>query len=251
MAPDSFKGSLSSPQACAAMQNGARCVFPDAEIIAVPLADGGEGTLEALVDGAGGFFKTARVQNPRGESIEARWGILPDGKGVIEMAQASGLTLIASEARDAGRASSYGTGQLMKAALDAGCREILVGIGGSATTDGGAGALAALGAMFRDESDVVLPPGGASLLKLKSIDLRFFDARITKAKFTVLSDVSNPLCGPNGAARVYGPQKGARREDVEILDAALGNFAAVAREEAGRDFSLKAARARQAEWVSA
>ncbi|MBW3637950.1 MAG: glycerate kinase [Armatimonadetes bacterium] len=237
LAPDSFKGSLSSPQACAAMETGARRVFPDAEIIAVPLADGGEGTLEALVDGAGGFFKTARVQNPLGGSIEARWGILPDGKGVIEMAQASGLTLIPSEKRDALRASSYGTGQLIKAALDAGCREILVGIGGSATTDGGAGALTALGVMLRDESDVILPPGGASLLNLKGIDLRFSDARIPKAKFTVLSDVSNPLCGPNGAARVYGPQKGATAQDVEILDAALANFAAVAREEVGRDYA--------------
>lgn len=237
LAPDSFKGSLSSPQACAAMRNGARRVFPDAEIVAVPLADGGEGTLEALVDGAGGFFKTARAQNALGQSIEARWGILPDGKAVIEMAQASGLTLISPPRRDARRASSFGTGQIINAALNAGCREILVAIGGSATTDGGAGALSALGAMFRDGRDVVLPPGGASLLELKTLDLRFFDQRIQKAKFTVLSDVSNPLCGLSGAARVYGPQKGATREDVEILDAALANFAAVAREKLGGDIS--------------
>ncbi|PQV64224.1 glycerate kinase [Abditibacterium utsteinense] len=237
IAPDSFKGSLSAPQVCEALQNGARRVFPDAQFEICPLADGGEGTLDVLVQNAGGFFKTTRVQNPLGESIEAQWGILPDGRAVIEMAHASGLTLISPEKRDAKNASTFGTGQLIRAALGAGCREILVCIGGSATTDGGAGAMAALGAIFRDEHDVVLRRGGADLRRLHSIDLRFLEPKLQKAQITVLCDVSNPLCGENGAARVYGPQKGATSEDVEILDSALGNFARVCHKKCGEDFS--------------
>ncbi len=236
-APDSFKGSLSALQVCHALQNGARRVFPGAEFELCPLADGGEGTLEALVQSAGGFFKTERVQNPLGAPIEAKWGILPDGKAVIEMAQASGLTLIAPEQRDARSASTFGVGQLIKAALRAGCREILVGIGGSATTDGGAGALSALGAHFRDENDVVLPPGGASLARLATIDLRFVEPKLERAQITLLCDVTNPLCGDFGAARVYGPQKGASSEDVEVLDAALLHFAQIAAQKLGFDFA--------------
>ena len=235
LAPDSFKGSLSSPKVCEAMRNGARRVFSDAKFEICPLADGGEGTLDALLAATGGWAKTKRVRGPLGQSVEANWGILPDGKTVVEMAQASGLTLICSEKRDAKAASSFGTGQLIKAALESGSREILVGLGGSATTDGGAGALSALGAIFRDENEVVLPPGGAALAKLHTIDLRFFDARVKKAQITILCDVQNPLCGENGAAHVYGPQKGAQPADVLELDAALSNFARVARE-MGRDF---------------
>ena len=220
------------------MQNGARRVFPGAEWEICPLADGGEGTLDALLAATGGFIKTKRVRGPLGESVEANWGILPDGKAVIEMAQASGLTLISPEKRDAKSASSFGTGQLIKDALIAGSREIFVGLGGSATTDGGAGALSALGAILRDENDVVLPPGGAALAKLHTIDLRFFDPRVEKAKITLLCDVQNPLCGENGAARVYGPQKGASPEDVAILDGALANFAQISRA-MGRDFAQK------------
>lgn len=235
LAPDSFKGSLSAPQVCAALQNGAARVFPDAQFVALPLADGGEGTLDCLVQCAGGWLKTVRVRNPLGESIEANWGILPDGKAVIETARASGLTLIAPEQRDALRASTYGVGQLIKAALDAGCREIWLGLGGSATTDGGAGALAALGARFRDANEVVLPPGGAALARLQTVDLKFLHPKLAKAQITLLCDVSNPLCGPSGAARVFGPQKGATPAQVEALDAALARFADVAAASTGRN----------------
>lgn len=236
-APDSFKGSLSAPQACLALHNGARRVFPDALIELCPLADGGEGTLQTLTQSAGGWLKTARVQDPLGDSIEANWGILPDGKAVIEMAQAAGLHLVDPARRDAKIASTFGVGQLIKAALRAGCRELLIGIGGSATTDGGAGALAALGAHFRDANEVILPPGGAALARLASIDLRFFEPKLERAQITLLCDVSNPLCGENGAARVYGPQKGASPRDVELLDAALLHFSGVAREKLGFDCS--------------
>lgn len=237
LAPDSFKGSLSASRACAAMQRGVARVYPDAEVELCPLADGGEGSLDALLTATGGYDKTVRVRGPLGQSVEACWGILPDGKGVIEMAQASGLTLLAPEKRDAKAASTFGTGQLIAAALTANCREILVAIGGSATTDGGAGALAALGIRFWDERGVVLWEGGANLAKLHTADLRFFDERLKKVSFTLLCDVSNPLTGSNGAARVYGPQKGATPEDVEILDAALANFAAVTSRTLGRDLS--------------
>ena len=239
VAPDAFKGSLSAAQACAAIESGARRVFPDAEILSLPLADGGEGTLETLVEGASGFFKSTRAQNALGTPIEALWGILPDGRAVIEMARAAGLPLIEPQQRNALAASTYGVGQLIKAALDAGCREFLIGLGGSATTDGGAGALTALGARFRDKNEVVLRPGGASLAQLHSIDLQFLDARLQKSRFTLLCDVQNPLCGPQGAAHVYAPQRGASPADVEVLDAALSHFALVTSEKMGHDFSLE------------
>ncbi len=238
LAPDSFKGSLSALQVCAALQAGALRVCPDAEFELCPLADGGEGTLDALVQSAGGFFKVERVQNPRGESVEARWGILPDGKAVIEMAQAAGLSLIAPQNRDTATASTYGVGQLIKAALRAGCREILVALGGSATTDGGAGALAALGAYLRDERDVILPPGGAALSRLASIDLKWLDPKLARANFSLLCDVTNPLCGENGAAQIYAPQKGADAADALRLDAALLHFSRLAREKTGADCAL-------------
>jgi glycerate kinase len=237
IAPDSFKGSLTAVQAATAIQNGAARVFPNATFELCPLADGGEGTLDALLSATGGFSKTVRVRGPLGESVEARWGILPDGKGVIEMAQASGLPLVPPEKRDAKAASTFGTGQLISAALTANCREILVALGGSATTDGGAGALAALGVRFRDAREVVLWEGGAALSRLHTVDLRFFDERLKKVSFTLLCDVTNPLCGPDGAASIYGPQKGASSEDVKVLDAALHNFAQVTSRTIGRNLS--------------
>lgn len=235
LAPDSFKGSLSAIEVCQAMQTGWQTVFPESEVISIPLADGGEGTLDALLAGAGGTRRTIRVQGPLGEPVEADWGFLADGKAVIELAQASGLPLVSAEKRDGAAASTFGTGQLIKAALDAGCREFLVGIGGSATTDGGTGMLTALGAVFRDEHDVQLAPGGASLAKLASIDLRYLDPRLVKTTFTVLSDVTNPLCGPNGAAAIYGPQKGLTPDQVPQVDAALGRLADVAAAQLGKD----------------
>jgi glycerate kinase len=228
LAPDSFKGSLSAAQACVAMQRGAARVFPDAKSISIPLADGGEGTLDAVLESANGARKIALVCDPLGNEIEASWGVLPARRGVIEMAQASGLTRVPETKRDALRASSFGTGQLIKAALDFGCKELLIGIGGSATTDGGSGALSALGARFLDARGKILPPGGAALNELHAIDLSGLDPRIGSTPITVLSDVTNPLCGENGAACIYAPQKGASPEDVKILDAGLRNLARVA-----------------------
>ena len=236
LAPDSFKGSMSALEVCRAMQSGARRVFPDAEIIALPLSDGGEGTLDVVLAGAGGIVKTQRVRGPLGEPVEARWGILPDGRAIIEMAQASGLHLVESQQRDALRASSFGTGQLIKAALNAGCRHILLGIGGSATTDGGVGALSALGLFARDSNARILPPGGAALAQLASLDLKFFDARLHRTQFTVLCDANNPLCGPQGAAHIYAPQKGATPTQTVQLDRALAHFADIAEETLGRDY---------------
>lgn len=234
--PDSFKGSLTSLEAAQAMKRGAQRVFPKAETVLVPLADGGEGTLDALLSDSG-FRRNARVQSPLGEEILADWGKLPDGRGLIEMAQASGLALVPENARDALAASSFGTGQLIKAALDAGCHELLIGIGGSATTDGGSGMLSALGARFLDVHGKVLPPGGGALQELHNIDLSGLDPRLPSTLITVLSDVDNPLLGGEGTAFIYAPQKGASYDEVQMLDAALGRLAQVSAHTLGRDLS--------------
>lgn len=239
LAPDSFKGSLSSSQACAALQRGAQRVFPDAEFVFVPLADGGEGTVEAILQSAAGRKVSTSVQNPLGQIVDADWGILPDNRAIIEMAQASGLTLIPENQRDALRASSFGTGQLISKALDFGCSEILIGIGGSATTDGGAGALSALGARFLDARGHALPPGGAALNELHSLDLSNLDARLRSTPVTVLCDVTNPLFGENGAAFIYAPQKSAAPEQVKILDSGLRRLAQISFETLGRDWSTQ------------
>ena len=201
----------------------------------VPLADGGEGTVEAFVTACGGEVFRQIVRGPLEQLVEAQWAILPDGTAIIEMAQASGLTLVPQAGRDAMRASSYGTGQLIRAALDAGCRKLLVGVGGSATTDGGSGALSALGARFLDVKGEELAPGGAALRQLSAVDLKSFDNRVLDCQIEVLCDVSNPLCGERGAARVYSPQKGASSDEVELLDAALNRFADVTSQSLGED----------------
>lgn len=227
---------MSAQQVCQAFANGIHRVLPAAQTIAFPLADGGEGTLDALLLGAGGIKKHTRVRGPQGQPVEAHWGILPDGRAVIEMAQASGLGLVAAPQRNALLASSYGTGQLIKAALDAGCRDIILGIGGSATTDGGIGALSALGLYARDERERVLPAGGAALSQLATLDLKFLDARLKKTKFTLLCDVANPLHGPNGAAHIYAAQKGASPTEIAQLDEALRHYADVTKKFIGHDY---------------
>lgn len=218
------------------MARGARRVFPEAETVLLPLADGGEGTLDSLL-GGGGVRQTVRVQSPQGNVIDADWGTLPDGRGAIEMAQASGLTLVPENERDALAASSFGTGQLIAAALDSGCRELLIGIGGSATTDGGAGMLSALGARFLDAAGKVLSPGGGELNRLHSIDLSGLDSRLESTSVTLLSDVTNPLLGENGAARVYAPQKGASRSEVVMLETGLERLAEVSRRITAQEFA--------------
>ncbi|HEX8235126.1 MAG TPA: glycerate kinase [Abditibacteriaceae bacterium] len=242
LAPDSLKGALCANDACLAMQRGVQRALSSTHndqftTIPIPLADGGEGTVEAFARGAGGSIRQATVRGPLGDSVQARWLLLPDGRAVIEMAQASGLTLVPEEKRRATLASSYGTGELIRAALDEGCREILVGIGGSATTDGGTGALQALGVRFLDENATLLPPGGAALQQLSAIDDSALDSRLAQTTIRVLCDVTNSLYGESGAARIYGPQKGASPDEVQLLDAALRHYAHVASTHIGRDIS--------------
>jgi glycerate kinase len=233
-APDSFKGSLKSPAAAAAIARGARAAWPEAEVVELPVGDGGEGTLEALVTATGGASVRHTVTGPLGEPLEARLGLLGDGETVfVEMAEASGLSRVPKERRDPLRAATAGTGELIRAAAAAGRRRLLIGIGGSATNDGGAGALAALGARFLDRLGNPLPPGGAALLDLHSIDLSGFQR--PEMEIVVACDVTNPLTGPDGASAIYGPQKGATESDIALLDRALGRFADVTAQNVGRE----------------
>ena len=226
VAPDSYKGSVSALAVAEAMARGILRVFPDAEVCKVPIADGGEGTVEALVAATDGELRHSTVSGPLGEPVRAAWGILGDGRtAVIEMAAASGLPLIAVDRRDVRTASSYGTGQLIVAALDAGLRRIIIGIGGSATNDGGAGMARALGVRFVNARGQMLPDGGAALAGLERIDLDALDPRLGECEITVACDVDNPLCGARGASAVFGPQKGATPADVAELDAALAHYA--------------------------
>ncbi len=236
VAPDSFKGSLSALGVAEAMERGIRSVFPQAEVVKVPIADGGEGTVEALVAAAGGRIERTAVRGPLDEIVNAHWGALSDGRtAVIEMAAASGLPLVPRERRDPRVTTTFGTGELMKAAMDAGLRRLIVGIGGSATNDGGTGMARALGVRFLDSAGADLPGGGAALARLVRIDLSGLDRRLLETEILVACDVDNPLTGPRGASAVYGPQKGATPEMVRELDAALERFATVAREATGRD----------------
>jgi glycerate kinase len=235
VAPDSYKGSVSAVAVAQAMERGILRVFPEAEVCKVPIADGGEGTVEALVTATGGKIFQAAVNDPLGEPISAHWGVLGDARtAVIEMAAASGLPLVPRARRDPRITSTHGTGQLIRAALDAGLRRIIIGIGGSATNDGGVGMARALGARFMDADGAALAEGGAALASLRQIDLSGLDPRLLETEITVACDVDNPLCGPRGASAVFGPQKGASLENVSELDAALAHFAALATTVTGR-----------------
>ena len=236
IAPDSFKGCLGALEAALAMEEGARRVFPEAEFAVVPMADGGEGTVRALVEATGGEFVSEEVADPLGRPIKATYGILKDGlTAVMEMAAASGLPLLAPEERNPLLTSTLGTGQLIKAALDRGCRGMIIGIGGSATVDGGMGMAQALGARFLDEGGKPLGPEGDELARLDRIDLSGFDPRTRGTEVWVACDVDNPLLGPNGAAKVFGPQKGATPEMVATLEANLTRFAEVVKRDLGKD----------------
>jgi glycerate kinase len=236
VAPDSYKGSLSAVEVAAAMARGVRAAFPDADVVEIPIADGGEGTVDALVAATGGRVEERAVRGPLGEPVRARWGVLGSGDAaVVEMAAASGLPLVPPGRRDPRVTTTYGTGELLRAALDAGLRRVVVGIGGSATNDGGAGLARALGVRFLDASGAELPDGGAALARLERVDVSGLDPRVASAEIVVACDVDNPLTGPRGASAVYGPQKGATPEVVRELDAALARYATVAREATGRD----------------
>lgn len=237
IAPDSFKESLSAPEVAAAIARGWRQVFPEAELLLRPMADGGEGTVDAVLAATGGERRECRVCGPLGEPVLAHWGWLGEGTAVLEMASASGLHHVPRDRRDATVTTSLGTGELIRAALDAGATRIILGLGGSATNDGGAGLLQALGVRFLDAREVELPPGGAALARLARIDVGGLDPRLLQARLEIAADVDNPLCGPRGASRVFGPQKGADPQQVEQLDAALGHYARVVASTLGEDHS--------------
>lgn len=235
IAPDSFKESVSAPDAAAAIARGVKAAFPGAHTVCIPMADGGEGTVEAVLAATGGKARQLAVNDALGYKVDAIWGLLEDGTAVIEMAAAAGLELIPAARRDPMRASSHGVGELMLAALNAGAKRIILGLGGSATNDAGAGMLTALGARLLDAEGRSLPPGGGALGKLASIDARGLDPRLAGIPIDIASDVDNPLCGPQGASHVFGPQKGATPEQVLALDQMLANFADVCAKHLGAD----------------
>jgi glycerate kinase len=235
VASDSFKGSLNSIRVGEAVAEGIRKVYPQADVRIIPIADGGEGTVEALVTAGRGRYLKKVVSSPLGEAIEAVMGLLPDGTAVIEMAAASGLPLVPKEKRNPLLTTTKGTGELIKSALDEGAGKILIGIGGSATNDGGAGVAQVLGARLLDHEGTELPPGGAALANLSAIDTTMLDPRLKDVEITVICDVDNPLCGPRGASAVYGPQKGATPDMVIQLDQCLNHFADVINQQLGRD----------------
>ena len=239
IAPDKFKGSLTATQAAEAIAVGARRAAPEAILDSAPIADGGEGIVEALVAATGGRYLSAWVTGPlpasgREGRVEARYGLLGDGEtAVLEMAAASGLVLVSRDQRDPWRATTRGTGELIAAALDSGAERIILGIGGSATNDGGAGMAQALGYKLRDAEGRELSTGGGALADLRSIDSSGRDRRLDQARIAVACDVDNPLCGPRGASAIYGPQKGASPEMIRDLDQGLENFARVVKHDLG------------------
>jgi glycerate kinase len=238
IAPDKFRGTLTAAQAAHAVASGWRRARPGDRLVEVPMADGGEGTLDALVEAQDGARYAARVHGPLGDPVDAEYGIVsgPFGVGaVVEMARASGLALIGEARRDPTRTSTGGTGEVIHAALGQGPAEVIVCIGGSATNDGGAGLAQALGVRLLSASGGEIGPGGASLLDLARIDVSGLEPAVTRTRFLVACDVDNPLTGPRGASVVYGPQKGATSADVLLLDRALGHMAAVIHRDLGLD----------------
>ena len=235
IAPDSYKESLSALEVAQAVEAGFRQVFPDADYVLVPVADGGEGTVDAMVAATGGRKETVTVSGPLGEPVEAFYGLTGDGDtAVIEMAAASGLALVPPDRRNPLLTSSRGTGELIRAALDAGARRFILGIGGSATNDGGAGMVQALGARLLDLEGRELDGSGGDLARLERIDVSALDPRLAECRIEVACDVDNPLTGARGASAVFGPQKGATPEMVQALDANLARLARIV----GRDLGV-------------
>lgn len=236
LAPDSYKNSLSAKEVAQAMRDGFEKVYPDAEFVSVPMADGGEGTVQSMVDAKNGQIVTVEVTNPLGNPTQAHFGLIDDGKvAVIEMAEASGIQYINQFTQNPYITTTYGTGQLIKAAIQDGATTIIIGIGGSATNDGGAGMAQALGAHLLDKDGQELQYGGAMLKKLSSIDTSDMLEGLDKVKIIIASDVKNPLTGPNGASHVFGPQKGANEEMVSFLDDALSHYADILKRDLDQD----------------
>ncbi len=234
IAPQALKGSLSAAEAGAAIARGARVVYPEAVMEIVPVADGGEGMVQALVDATGGKIVQQTVTGPLGEPVDAFFGVLGDRRtAVIEMAACAGLPLVPPEHRDPRITTTYGVGELIRAALDYGCRHFIVGIGGSATNDGGAGMAQALGAELLTAEEGPVAHGGAALANLSRISTARMDPRLRESSFEVACDVTNPLCGPDGATAVYGPQKGATAETIAELDTTLAHYARIIERDLG------------------
>lgn len=235
IAPDSFKESLSATQVAQAIARGVKHAIPDATTVCLPMADGGEGTVDAVLGATDSKRRTKTVHNANGEPISASWAWLGDDTAVIEMAAAAGLEHIPRDQRDPMKASSFGVGELILDALDAGVRRIVLGLGGSATNDAGAGMMQALGLRVLDQSGNALEPGGAALTRCHRIDTSGLDPRLSHIDVTIASDVNNPLCGPTGASAIFGPQKGASPQQVKSLDHALSCFADACLHALGKD----------------
>ncbi|VEU80282.1 glycerate kinase [Haploplasma axanthum] len=236
IAPDSFKGSLTAKEASQAIHDGFIKVFPNAEYVLVPMADGGEGTVQSLVDATNGKLLEKKVCGPLEKTVTAKYGILGDGKtGVIEMAEASGIGYVTKETKNPLVTTTYGTGELIMACVEQGVKKIIIGIGGSATNDGGSGMAEALGVKFLDKNGNQIPRGGGGLSKLDRIDMSNIDPRLKDVELIIASDVTNPLCGEKGASHVFGPQKGATKEMIQILDSNLKHYADVIKKQLGKD----------------
>lgn len=235
IAPDSFKGSMTAKEVCDAIEKGIKNVLPQSECIKVPMADGGEGTMQSLVDATNGTIYRIEVTDPLGRKTMAEYGISGDGQtAIIEMASASGLHFVTKESQNPLIATTYGTGELVKAALSKGVKKIILGIGGSATNDGGAGFAQALGVRLLDKDGKDLAFGGADLARLQRIDISGIDSRLKDVVIEIASDVTNPLCGEKGASHVFGTQKGATPEMIETLDNALSHYADVIEKQFGK-----------------
>ena len=236
IAPDSFKESLSAKQVCQRIEAGFVQVFPEAEYVHLPLADGGEGTVDVLMQGLDGIMQTTQVMNPLGETVDAHWALLDDGNtALIEIAAASGLDLVSPQDRDPALSTTYGTGELIKEALEKGVNKVLLGLGGSATNDGGAGMVQALGGKLLDEQGNEIALGGTALSNLSRIDLSNIHPRCQQVEFVIACDVNNPLVGANGASYIFGAQKGASSELIEQLDDALNHFGKISSNLTGKD----------------
>lgn len=238
IAIDSLKGSLSSMEAGKAIRKGILNVKPDAKVIVKPLADGGEGTTDALIEGLGGEKVYLNVTGPLGKEVTAYYGQIKESEtAIIEMASAAGITLIKREERNPLQATTYGVGEMICHAMECGCRNFIIGIGGSATNDGGIGMLEALGIRFLDKEGKSVGRGGAALSKIDMIDMLHVHPLLKECKFQVACDVNNPLCGENGATYIYGPQKGVTEEIKEMLDQAMASYAKKTADAVGKDFS--------------
>ncbi|MBE6931647.1 MAG: glycerate kinase, partial [Ruminococcaceae bacterium] len=232
--PDSFKGTMSSFEICAIMEGAIHKTYPEAEVLSIPVADGGEGSVDAFLSAMGGERIPVTVSGPYFEKVEAFFGMLPGKVAVIEMAAAAGLPLVGDN-RHAEKTTTYGVGELMKAALDAGCVKLVMGLGGSSTNDGGCGAAAAMGVKFYDKDWQQFVPVGETLGNIAHVDLSGLDARLGDVELVTMCDIDNPLCGETGAAHVFAPQKGADEQTVLMLDAGLAHMAEVVKADLGKE----------------